>query len=1346
MKRKIGKKALHSSTLRDIKGSFGRFFAILAITFLGVGFFSGVRITTPAMVHTVDNLVQEKKLYDYRLVSTYGWEEEDVDTVRNMENVAYAEGSFQYDVICINSEGKDSVYKAYSLTENINKLMLKEGRLPEAPDEVLLDNHNRNGYKLGDTIELSETNDEDTLGHFANNKYKIVGFADSILYINFERGNTPLGNGTVSGFMYMTREGFDEDIYTEIYVKLDTDAEIYSDEYNDLMDDFRDEWEKITDDTADNRFDRIYQDAEEEIQDAKETLEEESADAKSELDDAKSELDDAKSELESAAREIEDGEAELNDAASQLSSAKSTLNSSKETLDSSKETLDSSKSQLASAKETLDSSKSQLDEAKVTLDDSKATLDENEALLEESAATLDESKKTLDESKTKLDDSKAVLDESKEVLDESKTKLDDSKTVLDESKAKLDENKTLLDESKIALDDTKAMLDESKASLDENKQILEETKSQLDSSSATLDATKKQLDSAAEEISTNEEAITEAEKNIDMAVAAGLMDEETANASRKELDSKKLLLQAAKDEYNAGLAQYEEGLSQYEAGYAQYEEGMSKYEAGLAQYEEGLSQYEAGLAEWNAGNEQYEAGLDQWTTGNEQYEAGLAEWTAGNDKYEAGLDEWTAGKEAYDTGLAQYEAGKEQYDTGLAAWTAGKEEYDAGVETYDSSYAQYESGLATYEENYAKYEEGVAQYESGLAQYNSGLATYNSSLGEYYKGVEELEEGKAEYEDGLAQYEDGLAEYEDGLEEYNEKIADAEQEIADAEQELSELDAPETFVLERNTNIAYVCFENDSEIVEQVARVFPIFFILVAALVCMTTMTRMVEEQRSQIGTLKALGYSNGDIVAKFTVYAGSAALIGCITGYAICIFLFPFVIWNTYQLMYIRLPLDYIFDWKLAIMALIVSLICSVGTTLISCRYELLDTAANLMRPKAPKAGRRVFLEYIPFIWNRLKFLHKVSIRNILRYKRRFFMMIIGISGCTALVLTGFGMKDSVAGFAEAQYDEIQIADAELTFNNGTENSVPQEIINKLEEESEGYTFIKSAAWDMVAGKNVKGVNLIAPVGVLDQCGDKCTGDMNAFFKIADTEGNPLKTPAKGEALICISLAERYNIRKGDKIILRDDEMNEVDVTVTGIFDNHVYNYVFVSPDDIYTEINGAYINFPEGTDIYEAQSRLSDCEDVVNVSLFNDFKVRMTNMMSSLNYIVLIVILSAAGLAFVVLYNLTNINITERIREIATIKVLGFYANETAQYVFRENIVLTFLGMVLGLGLGVLLHRFVMAQIIVDMVHFKVNIEPLSYLFSVCLTYLFTFLVNLVMRRKLSTIDMAESLKSVE
>ncbi len=1060
MRQNGNRKNLRRIILREIQKSFGRFFAIFAIIAIGVGFFSGVRITTPAMVHTVDDFYKENHFFDYQLVSTLGWEDEDVEKVKAKDGVKAAEGVFEYDILALGDEGMDTVFRAHSLTEDINGILVREGRLPEKDDEVLLDSLNRMNFEIGDKIVLSNANEKEDLEHFKNKEYTITGFGDSSLYINFERGTTSLGNGMVTAYFYLTKEGFDEDVYTGMYVDLEGDEEIFSNAYKDKLDAQRDEWEDYVEKLGVERYNRLYDEASEELDDAKEEFNEEKTDGQKELDDAKEDLADAEVELDDAKKDIRKGEREIRDAETDLKDAEQ-----------------------------------------------------------------------------ELADAKADLDKGREAL-------------------------------LVSEDQLRGFL--------------------------------AQLEMAAAQIS-------EGEANLNMLQGQIEMLSQNPMPSPEE----QAMLAMLQEQYTQGAARLEVARAQYSAGVAGYNEGLAAYSKGKMEYEDGLK----------------------------------------------------------------------------------------------------------------KYEDGKKKYEDGLKDYKNGK--------------KELVDGKKEYEDGLKEYEDGKKEYEDGLKEFNEKVADAEKEIQDAEDELEDLEEPDTFLIERNTNIGYTCFESDSEIVKQIAKVFPVFFILVASLVCMTTMTRMVEEQRGQIGTLKALGYSEADIMGNFAFYAGSAALLGCVIGHVVGIIIFPYFIWVAYQMMYIVLPLEFIFDPTLAILSILASLICSIGTAYAACRYELQETAANLMRPKAPKPGKRVFLEYITFIWSRLSFSHKVSVRNIFRYKRRLLMMVIGISGSVALLLTGFGMKDSVAGFAEVQYDEIQIADGEVKFKKGSDTDIPGKIKTFFEEENIEYTPLKEATYDLIKGDLVKGVNIIAPYE---------PEKINDYFKLKTMAGEDIKMPEKGEALISIAISRRYDIKEGDTITLRDEDMNELHLKVTGIFENHVYNYVIMSPDEIDVKLNAAYIEVPEDKDIYKVQAEISKLKNVTYVVVHADFKERISNMMTSLDYIVLLVIISAGGLSFVVLYNLTNINITERVREIATIKVLGFYPNETAAYVFRENLFLTLLGTIGGLILGVALHSFVMSQIKVDMVFFKVSIDTSSYIYSIILAFAFTFLVNFVLRGKLEKISMTESLKSVE
>lgn len=1142
------KSMMRRTTFREIKQSFGRFFAIFAIIALGVGFFSGVRITTPAMIHTVDNFMQNNQFYDYRLISSLGWEEADVEAFKEQADVRYVEGAYSIDVLYHDEADEEIVAKTHSMPDKINGIELVKGHLPEKDNECVVDAVMNNIPEIGEHIYVQDSNEEDTLDMIKIKDLTVVGYVDSSYYVNFERGTTSIGTGTVDGFIYVPKGFFDSDVYTEIFVRFDEDYEIYSKQYKDYMAEKKKAWESIVDVQADERYARLIDDANDELADGEKELADKKKDGEKELADAKKELDDGEKELSDAKSELNSARNKLSNAKSQMDENKTKLTDAEKKLAKAKKELDKAKKELAGAKKKLDASKVQLDSGQAQLDAGQAQIDEANAAVETNEANLVIQEKAIAEKEAEYN---AQAEAVKDMWD---------------------------------------MLP------DEQKEAFNKAKEEIAAGKAALSGARAQLDAAKAEIAANQ----------------------------TELNVQKKTLADGKNEYNKGLAQYNAGVKKYEKGKKEYEKGLKEY----------------------------------------------------ND--------------------------------------------------------------------------GKKQLSDGEKQYNSGYADYLNGL--------------AEYEDGLAKLEDGLAEYEDGVKEFDEKIAEAEDKISDAKKEIADIEEPDTYLLERNTNIGYACFENDSAIVAQVVKVFPIFFVLVAALVCITTMGRMVEEQRTQIGVLKALGYSEAAIMGKFLFYSGSAAVLGCIVGYGVGIILFPKVIWTTYKLMYHAMPIIYIIDWKLAGLSLAASLLCSIGTTWITCRYELMETAAGLMRPKAPKSGKRVFLEYVPLVWNHLKFLHKVSIRNLFRYKGRFFMMIVGIGGCTALLLTGFGIKDSIADFASMQYEEILVADASMTYkvnesvnpedkqsssegiqmaNIDNSDDLPESIREKLEANAKDYLLLHEASWDLIAGDKVKEISLVVP---------KNYDTIDSYVHFHTPEGEPLTSPRKDEAYICQSLSERYEISVGDEVVLRDEDMRQIRVKVIGIFENHVYNYVFLAPETMEGQLNekldynSAYINFTEGADIYKQSAEIAKDSDVTSITLFADVKERMANMMSSLDYIVIVVIASAAGLAFVVLYNLTNINITERIREIATIKVLGFFRNETSSYVFSENVALTLFGVFFGLFLGILLHRYVMSQIVVDMVCFRPQILPRSFAFSVVLTFIFTLFVNAVMSVKLEKINMAESLKSVE
>ena len=705
------------------------------------------------------------------------------------------------------------------------------------------------------------------------------------------------------------------------------------------------------------------------------------------------------------------------------------------------------------------------------------------------------------------------------------------------------------------------------------------------------------------------------------------------------------------------------------------------------------------------------------------------------------------GRSQLEAGQVQLDSARAQLNAAIAAAQSAGSQAGAESGVSGSAAVSLAQQLAQLDAQQAALDAQRNQLESSEAELTAGEKQLAAAKRELSSQEEQLNEQEQKLADAEKELADGQKEYEDGLQTLDEKTADAKEEIADAQKQIDEIQEPDVYVLGRDTNIGYASYENDSTIVAGIAKVLPFFFFLVAALVCMTTMNRMVEEQRTQIGVLKALGYSEARIMGKYLFYAGSAAGIGSVIGFLIGSTIFPTVIWNAYKIMYHMGDYELMFDPGLAVASLAVALLCSVGVTWLTCRYELMSTAANLIRPKSPKSGRRVWLEHIPLLWNHMSFLAKVSVRNVFRYKQRFFMMVIGIGGCTALLVTGYGIKDTIADIADMQYEEVQLYDMSATLKEGypdADTADFSELTGALSESSKDWMPFCEISMDLTGRSGVKTANVVIP---------QDTGAAQEYIRLRTEEGEDIPWPGEEEAVISAKLARKCGIRVGDTVTLRTEDGEKLKVKVTALSRNYIYNYVYISPetweldngsDPVYKSI---YIHASEGAqENRELSEKLLACDVVSAVAVNADMLSQINKMMGSLDAVVLLVILCAGALAFIVIYNLTNINITERIREIATIKVLGFRPKETAAYVFRENVVLTALGTIVGLGAGICLHRFVIANIDVDMVTFQPRVLPFSFVKSILLTFVFMVIVDVVMYLKLERINMAESLKSVE
>lgn len=898
------------STLREIRTSIARYLAIFAITALGVGFFSGLRICRADMTETADRYLKEHGMYDYMLVSSLGADDESVEIAEAEDGVTGAEGSVQIDVMSAVDNGSgdssEQALRAISMPEKINTLNLVSGRMPEGIDECVADDYSmeNEGLQIGDKIIITDNNDESRLVSFRSREFTVVGTVNSPVFLDYQRGSTDIGNGSLSSFFYISRDAFDTDYYTRLYLTLDGDEVFFTDEKTDQIDSAKDKMDDLAERITDARRDAVTDRARDEMSNpagmflgmlllpAYET----------EKDDAAGRLAEIEKELESAAGE------------------------------------------------------------------------DREDLIKEKEALISVLRKT---------------------------------------------------EKKIA--DADRMLD-----------------------------------------------------------------------------------------------------------YAQ--RGMGD---------------------------------------------------------------------------------------------------DGDADSYAVSVCE---------------------------------------------------------------------------------------------------------------DPGYSSFESNVDIVSNVSRVFPVFFFLIAALVCMTTMTRMIDEQRSQIGVLKALGYSDKSITAKYMFYSGSAALLGSITGFFTGCRIFPFVIWKAYGIMYdFSSELEYVYDIRLGLLSLICALICTAGATWASLSHDFKVSPSELIRPKSPPAGKRILLERIKPLWDRVSFLYKVSFRNVFRDKKRFLMMVAGISGCTALLIAGMGIGTTVADIADHQFDEIMLYDYRVIFRNDMSESMQKDFIDEMERNDAGREDIKFVHQDEVklirSGKE-SDVTCIA-------ADEDRFGDFIDLHQAAE----PIAFPGRGEAVIVRNISRDHDISAGDSITIRAGG-KEGELTVSGICDNFMYDTVYISSDTYETvfgekpEIKSALVSLGDAdeAEIRESATAAANYEDTTAVSVNLDVRSSISKMMQSLDLVTYVIILSAALLAFVVIYNLTNINITERTREIATIKVLGFYQLEVAQYVFRENLFMTAIAALAGVPLGSSLLSYVFSTISMKMLYFESKLTLSDILMAVAMTFVFSVMVNLFMLRRLRNVSMTESLKSIE
>ena len=1355
-------KALRKEFWMEIRKSKSRFISILLIVALGVAFFSGIQASSPDMRYSGDAYYDESSLMDIKVVGTMGLTSDDVSSIESIDGIESAEGAWSTDVMC--GEGqKQKVLHIESINDTVNKLDVQEGRLPEKSGEIFLDSTfaSSNEYKVGDKVALREEGDSPVL---VTTEYTVVGTGRSPLYISFNRGNTTLGTGEVNGFGYVLPEDFDQEIYTQIYVTVHGAKGLtsYTDGYENLIAKIKDRVENIADDRCQIRLASVKADAQEEIDDAQKKLDDGKKEADEKLADAKEELDKGEKDLEDGRKEYEDGKSQLEDAKTELADGKKQLEDAKTELADGKNQLEDAKAQLADGKSQLESARSQLSSSKSQLDTARSQLDDGWSQVSAAKAQLADGQAQLDSAQKQVTSGLAELEENQKTLDENKAKLADGKAQLEAGEQQLEATKQTLITKQSELDQSKAEITAGQQQIESTRTQLNAQKQQITDGLSQVSAGEAQLQDGISALESAKAQLTELQSQLEIVRASYNAALENPDASQEEIDILAAQVSALEEQEAAVSQQIQASEAQIESQRQQLAATRSELESGLAAVEDGLSQLSQKESELNAGREQITAGQAEIDAGWIQIQEQENTLAASKAEIEAGEQELEKGQKQLKAAKKKLNKAQKEIDSNAETLAAGQAELDANVAKLNDSEAQYASGLEQYNsgarqiaENEAKLTSGeqeIAENEAKLADGEKEIADNEKKLADGEKEItdneKKLQDAVKDLKKGEKDLADGKKEYEDAKKDAEDEIAENQQKLDDAKKELEDLEMPEWMVTDREELPEYTDYGDNADRLRNIGQVFPVIFFLVAALISLTTMTRMVEEQRTQIGTLKALGYKKSAIAAKYICYAFFATLLGSVLGMLIGEKIIPYIIITAYGIMYHNVANTISIDYQpgFALIASAASVVCTVGATLFASGKELQETPASLMRPPAPKEGKRVLLERLTFIWKHLSFSWKSTIRNLFRYKKRLIMTVFGIAGSMGLMLVGFGIQDSISDIAAIQYRELQHYDGMVIEDSDATEEEHAELFEYMKENEQiaHCNRVQMTKISAPKGSSSVSIYLFVPESLSEFARDvtlknRITGET---YELTD-EGAAISE--KTASLLGLKVGDMIPLKKGDK---------EYKVRVAVITENYMSHYLYMTPR-VYEQTFGEMPEYENivftmqedcKDDLEMAGSRILANPGALSISYTSSLASQVDRMLSTLDAVILVLIVSAGMLAFVVLYNLNNINITERQRELATLKVLGFYDGEVSQYVLRENVILTVLGIMFGAVFGILIHRYVITTVEVDAVMFGRNIKPLSFLYSGILTSIFSIVVNGVMHFKLKTIDMVESLKSVE
>lgn len=1404
--------AYRKDIVRTIRNNLKRFCSIAVICALGVAMFCGLRASCSDLRQAADRFFDAQDLFDIQVLSTLGLDDDDIQALEGVEGVEHAEGGWSESTYTDVDGTRSTVeVKAMSPT-GMNEPYVVEGRLPEADDEVAVTQKfiDASGLAIGDTVEIEEAESEDE-AIFIRHPYTIVGIVIDAADVNNPELSFRASSSSDYTFIVSSDAVEDASTYTVAYLALEGTEGLacFSDAYTSAVRAVSDRIdEQIRDDREAARTASVKGEAQSELDDAWDEYEQERADAEAELADGKAELDDAAAELADAQAQIEDGQAEIDSGWAEVTSGEQELAEGRQQLeDGAAEGYRQLEARLAQARVDAEAQLEAGIQAGYEQGLAEVNRKFDEALTEAQAELEAGIQKGYEQGLAELDDqfgtaraeAQAELDaQIADAAEQAQAELDEQfDAAREDAQAQLDagieqgyeQGKAQVEEQiEAARKQAQAELD---AKIEEARQ---QAQAALDEKLADVYAERDTLSGQLEKIQSGMDQIDATIAAYDAASAAiPQIQEQIAALDREAEDYEEQLAalnqQLAELQATVGAVDGAGGVEALNAQLAELQENTAAVQAGLdavtqvidAAQAEVDTQIEAarqqGKAELDAQIEAaYQSAMDtldeQISEQREQAQAQLdetlaSEYASAQDLMNQQIDEKrTEAQELLDSQMdEEYQKAlqtlrdtiAEQREQAQAELDARMDaEYVSALETLDAQIAEQRlQAQQTMEEELARgRQEGIATLEAelarGRAELDDAAAQLADARAQLIEAEAELARGRADYQEGLAQYQDGLAEWEEGRAEADQQFADAEAELADAQAEIDDIDTATWYVQPRSSLSSYSSISSDADSIEAIGTLFPIVFLVVAVLVSLTTITRMMEEERGLIGTYKALGYRNGEIFAKYLIYALAACVSGCLVGLFLGFIALPAFIFVIFGIMYLLPSYSFGFEPLYGFGGCAIFIVAIAGTAYLACRSEVRQTPAALMRPKAPRSGSRIFLEHIPFIWRRLSFLNKVTARNLFRYKRRFLMTVAGILGCTALIVCGFAIKDSVAALVPEQYDRIAHYDIMAVTETADQDAACGELDREPGVTDVADIYLDSAT--LQVGDEEESVQLLV---VPDDV------DFNTYLSVMDLDsGQTLPLPDSG-AIITQNASEVLGFSAQDEISVQDSQLNQADFTVQAIARNYLGNYIYMT-ESAYRKAFGADSPAIAKDGTFQPNGVLVRCEDADAAAQLTDelsadsrfLSVTSTDELADdfsqsfmlINAVVAIVLGMAAALAFAVLFTLSTTNISERERELATIKVLGFRPREVHHYVNKETIILTCIGIVCGLPFGYVLGDALLHVLRMPSISFLTVVEPLSYVLAAILPLVFALMVNLLTNRTLNRIDMIEALKSVE